>query len=115
MKENESPEEKWKRLTGLAREAEEVSKTEIDDTLPPGFVTSIAATWASGSNNGKRTRLDVLERALRWSSALSAAACVAILILSKQPTVTEIAEEAPFDGFLFAPQRPENEMQSPFF
>lgn len=96
----ERPEDKWKRLTGLARQSPP-NETPADlPPLPPGLATRVAARWAAGAPR-RSSVLALFERCSWWGAAVAALACAAWISLS--PPSEESSEPLAFDSLLFAP------------
>ena len=97
----ENPNEKWKRLTRLARETSPAQEQEMPAAPPVGLATRIAARWSGSSAKGPGP-LDLLERAGWFGAALAIVLC-ALLVTLGSPN-RDRSEPLAFDELLFAPE-----------
>ena len=102
---SESPDEKWKRLTGLARET---PPDEVPNDIPrllPGFAARVATEWAD-AGPGQRVTIALFERAAWCGAGLATLACIAWVSLARPDP--DLSRPLAFDSLLFAPDAPRN-------
>jgi hypothetical protein len=99
----EKQNEKWSRLTGLARKVPPDDEPDHALSQPVGLATRVAAQWCARVNQPDGT-LALLERASWVGAALALLLCV--LWISVGPSAADPADSLAFDGLLFAPGVP---------